>query len=90
MDFPEDWEKEIEFTDSYMEGGYGAWSEPVATMIRKVYETDGVYLDMTYTGKAFYGMMKYLQEKNIQGKNILFLHTGGLPLFFDFLEDERA
>ena len=90
MDFPEDWEKEIEFTDSYMEGGYGAWSEPVATMIRKVYETDGVYLDMTYTGKAFYGMMKYLQEKNIQGKNILFLHTGGLPLFFDFLEDERT
>lgn len=59
-------------------------------MIRKVYETDGVYLDMTYTGKAFYGMMKYLQEKNIQGKNILFLHTGGLPLFFDFLEDERT
>ena len=90
MELPEGWEKEIFFTDGYMEGGYGAWSEPVAETIRKVYETDGVYLDMTYTGKAFHGMMEYIREKNIRGKNILFLHTGGLPLFFDFLEDERA
>ena len=48
---------------------------------------------MTYTGKAFYGMVKYLEEnqiqgKQIQGKQILFLHTGGTPLFFDFLEQE--
>lgn len=90
MELPEGWEKEIFFTDGYMEGGYGAWSEPVAETIRKVYETDGVYLDMTYTGKAFHGMMNYIRENKIQGKNILFLHTGGLPLFFDFLEDERA
>ncbi len=89
-ELPYGWEKEIFFTDGYMEGGYGAWSDQVAETIRKVYETDGVYLDMTYTGKAFHGMMNYIRENNIRGKNILFLHTGGLPLFFDFLEDERA
>ena len=72
-----------------MERGYGAYSPDVADMIRKVYGEDGVYLDMTYTGKAFYGMMQYLQEQKITDKNILFLHTGGLPLFFDFLEDEK-
>ena len=90
VELPEGWEKEIFFTDGYMEGGYGAWSDQVAETIRKVYETDGVYLDMTYTGKAFHGMMNYIRENNIREKNILFLHTGGLPLFFDFLEDERA
>ena len=63
MELPEGWEKEIFFTDGYMEGGYGAWSEPVAETIRKVYETDGVYLDMTYTGKAFHGMMEYIVRK---------------------------
>lgn len=51
-----------------MEGGYGAWSDQVAETIRKVYETDGVYLDMTYTGKAFHGMMNYIRENNIRGK----------------------
>ena len=33
-------------------------------------------------------MVKYLEENQIQGKQILFLHTGGTPLFFDFLEQE--
>ena len=85
---PDDLEDHIHFTDSYMEGGYGAWSEPVADLIRQIYGREGISLDMTYTGRAFYGMVKYLEEHKIQGKQILFLHTGGTPLFFDFLEQE--
>lgn len=85
---PENREKQIYFSADYMEGGYGVYSEPVAELIRKVYDSDGLPLDMTYTGKAFYGMMEYLKKQEISGKNILFLHTGGLPLFFDFLEEE--
>lgn len=79
----------IYFTDAYMEGGYGAFSPQIRDTIHKVYASDGVYLDMTYTGKAFYGMMEYLKENKVCGKNILFLHTGGAPLFFDFLEAEE-
>lgn len=79
---------QIFFTDAYMEGGYGEFSLNVARQIEQLYETDGIYLDMTYTGKGFYGMMKYLEEQRIQGKKILFLHTGGAPLFFDFLNSE--
>lgn len=88
-ELPTDFEKSIYFTDAYMEGGYGAWSEAVAELIDTIYGTDGIPLDMTYTGKAFYGMVKYLEENHIQGKNVLFLHTGGTPLFFDFLENEK-
>ena len=86
---PENWEENVLFTDDYMEGGYGVYSEKIAETIRKVYDMDAVPLDMTYTGKAFYGMMEYLKKQEITGKKILFLHTGGLPLFFDFLEDEK-
>lgn len=86
---PENWEENVLFTDDYMEGGYGVYSEKIAEMIRKVYDMDAVPLDMTYTGKAFYGMMEYLKKQEITGKKVLFLHTGGLPLFFDFLEDEK-
>lgn len=87
---PEDWEEEIFFTDAYMEGGYGAYSEPVAQIICQLYQSDGIPLDMTYTGKAFYGMMEYLKKQEVHGKNILFIHTGGLPLFFDLLETTKC
>ena len=48
---------------------------------------NGIALNTTYTGKAYYGMMKYIEKNNIENKNILFINTGGLPLFFDNLEE---
>lgn len=85
--FPEDWKEHIYFTDEYLGDGYGRYSSKTADIIRKIYREEGIPLDMTYTGKAFYGMVRYLEENQIHDKNILFLHTGGTPLFFDFLEE---
>ena len=85
---PQNFKEKILFTDQYMENGYGTYSQDTADLIRSIYRSEGIPLDMTYTGKAFYGMVKYLEENQIQGKQILFLHTGGTPLFFDFLEQE--
>ena len=42
----------------------------------------------TYTGKAFWGMKNYLEENEIRDSNILFIHTGGTPLFYDNLGNE--
>ena len=42
-------------------------------------------LDATYTGKAFCGMLDYIQKERLTDRNILFIHTGGTPLFFDYL-----
>ena len=58
-------------------------------MIETVYADEGIPLDMTYTGKAFYGMIQYLEEHEVKNKKILFLHTGGTPLFFDYIEDKK-
>ena len=33
-----------------------------------------------------YGMWEYLKENYVLGKNILFIHTGGTPLFFNDLD----
>lgn len=71
------------FIDNYTGSGYGKDSAEIATTIKNVMQMYGIPLDSTYTGKAFYGMKCYLQEKGIKGKNILFIHTGGTPLFFD-------
>ena len=46
---------------------------------------EGLPLDPTYTGKAFRGMLDYLDDRGVRGKSVLFLHTGGTPLFYDYL-----
>lgn len=77
--------EEIEICDKYLCGGYGAFDSGIEKQIIKMFKCYGIPLDPTYTGKGYYGMAKYIKECNIANKNILFLHTGGTPLFFDWL-----
>lgn len=71
------------FEDCYVGKGYGK-SPPDKTII-DVFSRYGIPLDGVYTGKAFYGMRHYIKKNKIKSKDILFLHTGGAPLFFDFV-----
>lgn len=71
------------FLDDFTGMGYGKDSASVISSIKDIMVCYGIPLDSTYTGKAFYGMKQYLAKERIKGKNILFVHTGGTPLFFD-------
>lgn len=62
--------------------GYGKYSEEIMNIVREEFKMNGLNLDTTYTGKAFFGMQDFLAKNNIKNKNILFIHTGGTPLFF--------
>lgn len=84
---PIDWEKKLHFTDAYLCGGYGRYTDEVERLIAAVYRENGIGLDPIYTGKGFYGMLKYLEEHQICGKRVLFWHTGGTPLYFDYLNE---
>ena len=70
------------FIDDYT-SGYGQSDLNVQQTIDFVLKNYGIPLDSTYTGKAFWGMSQVM--KSIHDKNILFIHTGGTPLFFDEL-----
>lgn len=70
------------FIDDYTDG-YGKEDKRVTNTIEDVLKNYGIPLDPTYTGKAFMGMTEYIRKQQITGKNILFIHTGGAPLFFD-------
>ena len=76
---------EVIFEDSYICGGYGCYNNEIADAVRNMIINDGVPLNTTYTAKAFWGMLSYIETHNISHKNILFLNTGGSPLFFDDL-----
>lgn len=73
------------FTDKYRCGGYGAYTDEIKNLIDKVMKQEGIPMDTTYVGKAFFGMLQYLRDNQINNKKVLFIHTGGTPLYFDRL-----
>ncbi|WP_022772692.1 1-aminocyclopropane-1-carboxylate deaminase/D-cysteine desulfhydrase [Butyrivibrio sp. AE2015] len=77
------------FLDDYTGDGYGEGNAEIQNVIQKSLVMYGMPLDSTYTGKAFLGMEKYIRHYDIADKNILFIHTGGTPLFFDDLDKIR-
>lgn len=80
-------QQEIHLLSEYTKGGYGVYDEEVLVCIKNQLRENSLPLDPVYTGKAFLGMEKYLKKQNISGKNILFIHTGGTPLFYDCLSN---
>lgn len=84
-----DVEASIHFVDDYLSGGYAAESHSIKEEIRSVLSTYGIPLDPVYTGKAFWGMRMFIRKHSVVDCNVLFIHTGGTPLFFDQLQSER-
>lgn len=83
-------EKQVCFVDDYIAGGYGEYTEGVEDTIENIMSGEGIPMDSTYVGKAFSGMQQYIKEHGIENKKILFIHTGGTPLYFDFLRKESV
>lgn len=83
-------EKATIFVDDYIGDGYGTDNHQISLVINEVFVEFGIPLDATYTGKAFWGMKQFLQKEKIENKNVLFIHTGGTPLFFDELQESQG
>lgn len=73
------------FIDEYTGDGYGKDNNEIIETIKELMIRYGIPMDSTYTGKAFLGMKKYIGKEKIKDKKVLFIHTGGTPLFFDDL-----
>ena len=84
---PEDLSGEIHLLDAYRQEGYGKYDARVEACIRQQYLANGIPLDSIYTAKAFWGMAEYVRDAGIHDSRILFLHTGGTPLFFDYVSN---
>lgn len=76
-------QKKTIFLDKYIGDGYGKENNEIEEVIKYNMMKYGIPMDSTYTAKAYLGMRKYINEVKIYDKNILFIHTGGTPLFFD-------
>ena len=78
-------ERAVCFDDAYTSDGYGSHSKEIENTLISVIRDHGISMDMTYTAKAYYGMTEYLKREGVSGHRVLFIHTGGTPLYFDYL-----
>jgi D-cysteine desulfhydrase len=69
--------RNINFYDDYLFGGYGKSNKELLQMIDDVALKTGIILDACYSGKAFFGMLDIVNKSNLEG-NIMFWHTGGI------------
>ena len=66
--------------------GYGHMSEQTILAMKTTAQHEGIFLDPTYTGKVMAGLMMLAEAKQLEGKRILFWHTGGLAALFAYAD----
>ena len=58
--------------------GFSKTSPEELRTIQECISHEGLIIDPTYAGKAFWGMTSILEERDYKNKKILFWNTGGL------------
>ena len=67
------------FEENYLCGGYAKYNQDLFSTIKECISKEGMIIDPTYSGKAFWGMIDIIKKNSFyQGTNILFWNTGGI------------
>ena len=71
----------------YVGPGYSLPTQGMVEAVRLVARTEAILLDPVYTGKAMAGLIDLVRKGYFpEDKNILFLHTGGSPALYAYLD----
>ena len=74
---------DLEVNTNYLGRGYAEITEASEEAIKLLVETDGIFLDHVYTGKAMAGLIGEVQRGAFaRSERIVFWHTGGAPQLF--------
>ncbi|WP_318469404.1 1-aminocyclopropane-1-carboxylate deaminase/D-cysteine desulfhydrase [Photobacterium leiognathi] len=85
LNLPSKYCNNINLDDRYTCGGYEKTCNDLLSTIDLVAKNSGLILDPTYTGKAFWGLVDMIKNKEIEKKsNVIFWHTGGLLNLMSF------
>lgn len=69
----------MQFHDEYLCGGYAKYNEELISVIKECISKEGMIIDPTYSGKAFYGMESIITKDEVFcNKDIIFWNTGGI------------
>ncbi len=80
-------DEEVTCFDSYVGDGYSIPTESMAEAVKMLAETESILLDPVYSGKAMAGLVDLVRKGHFpEGSNVLFLHTGGSPALYAYLD----
>ena len=73
--------------DDYLGPGYSLPTPGMVEAVRLMAGTEAILLDPVYTGKAMAGLIDHVRKGLFpKGSNVLFLHTGGSPALYAYLD----
>lgn len=71
--------------DGALAPGYGQMGAATKSALKRMAQTEGIFLDPVYSAKTFAGLISMLEEGRIaKGDRVLFLHTGGQAALFAY------
>lgn len=80
--------KDVNVDDTCLNPGYGRMNDQVAEALQLSAVEEGILMDPVYSGRTLAGLMYLIRIGKIaSGKNILFIHTGGVPANFGYQSD---
>jgi len=76
--------------DQYVGPGYSIPTDSMVEAVKLFAKTEAILLDPVYSGKAAAGLIDLVRQGHFaEGANVLFLHTGGSPALFAYMDTFR-
>ncbi len=76
--------------DEYVGDGYSIPTDSMVEAVKLFARTEGILLDPVYSGKTAAGLIDLIRKGHFpKGSNILFLHTGGSPALYTYMDSFR-
>ncbi len=77
--------------DEYLGPGYSLPTPEMVAAVKVVAQSEAILLDPVYTGKTMAGLIDLIGKGYFKkGQNVLFVHTGGAPALYAYLDAFRA
>jgi D-cysteine desulfhydrase len=81
---------EVTCFDNYVGPGYSLPTDAMVEAVKLLARTESILLDPVYSGKAMAGLIDLIRKDHFApGSNVLFLHTGGSPALYAYLDTFR-
>jgi D-cysteine desulfhydrase len=76
--------------DQYVGPGYSLPTDDMVEAVKLFAQNEAILLDPVYSGKAAAGLIDLIRKGHFnKGSNILFVHTGGSPALYAYLDTFR-
>ncbi|MBT4875667.1 MAG: D-cysteine desulfhydrase [Desulfobacula sp.] len=76
--------------DQYVGPGYSLPTDSMVEAVKLFAKNEAILLDPVYTGKAAAGLIDLVRKGHFpKGSNVLFLHTGGSPALYAYMDTFR-